>query len=108
MIHDVRSYKSRPTLYVFSLVTLCKSVYIVACHLPRAPSYGGVRTWEEGSQMRGDTIQIAMKLPTSVLNTHLTDYLFPYETNNGVGRDNMYNLYSNVVSNGVTQQYCLL
>ncbi len=28
--------------------------YIVACHLPRAPSYGGVRTWVEGSQMRGD------------------------------------------------------
>ncbi len=29
-------------------------VYIVTCHLPRAPSYGGVRTWVEGSQMRGD------------------------------------------------------
>ena len=28
--------------------------YIVACHLPRAPSYGGVRTWVEGSQMRGN------------------------------------------------------
>ncbi len=28
--------------------------YIVTCHLPRAPSYGGVRTWVEGSQMRGD------------------------------------------------------
>ncbi len=27
--------------------------YIVTCHLPRAPSYGGVRTWVEGSQMRG-------------------------------------------------------
>ena len=25
---------------------------IVACHLPRALSYGGVRTWVEGSQMR--------------------------------------------------------
>ncbi len=24
---------------------------IVACHLPRAPSYAGVRTWVEGSQM---------------------------------------------------------
>ena len=29
-------------------------INIVACHLPRAPSYGGVRTWVEGSQMRGD------------------------------------------------------
>ncbi len=29
-------------------------LYIVACHLPRAPSYGGVRTWVEGSQMRRD------------------------------------------------------
>ncbi len=28
--------------------------YIVSCHLPRAPSYGGVRTWVEGSQIRGD------------------------------------------------------
>ncbi len=28
--------------------------YIVACHLPRAPSYNGVRTWVEGSQMHGD------------------------------------------------------
>ncbi len=27
--------------------------YIVACHLPRVPNYGGVRTWVEGSQMRG-------------------------------------------------------
>ncbi len=26
---------------------------IVACHLPRAPSYGGVRTWVEGSQIHG-------------------------------------------------------
>ena len=23
-------------------------INIVACHLPRAPSYGGVRTWVEG------------------------------------------------------------
>ncbi len=32
------------------------SEYIVACHLPRAPSYGGVRSWvkPEGSQMCGD------------------------------------------------------
>ncbi len=29
-------------------------VYIVACHLPRAPSYCGVRTWVEGSHMRVD------------------------------------------------------
>ena len=28
-------------------------LYIVVCHLPRAPSYGGVRTWVEGSQIRG-------------------------------------------------------
>ena len=28
--------------------------YIVVCHIPRAPSYGGVRTWVEGSQMSGD------------------------------------------------------
>ncbi len=34
--------------------TLQLHVYIVACHLPRAPSYGGVRTWVEGSQMHGD------------------------------------------------------
>ena len=27
---------------------------IVACNLPRAPSYSGVRTWVEGSQMLGD------------------------------------------------------
>ena len=33
-------------------VERAKSLYIVACHLPRAPSYGGVRTWVEGSQMR--------------------------------------------------------
>ncbi len=29
-------------------------IYIVACHLPGAPSYGGVRTWVEGSQTCGD------------------------------------------------------
>ena len=29
------------------------------------------------------------QLPIIVLNTHLTDYLFPYETNERVGRDNM-------------------
>ncbi len=39
---------------------MCKHIfiqYIVACHLPRAPSYDGVRTWAEGSQMceRGGT-----------------------------------------------------
>ena len=28
--------------------------FIVACHLPGAPGYGGVRTWVEGSQTRGD------------------------------------------------------
>ncbi len=32
----------------------CRPLYIVACHLPRAPSYGGVRTWVEGFQMRGN------------------------------------------------------
>ena len=25
--------------------------YTVACHLPRAPSHGGMRTWVEGSQV---------------------------------------------------------
>ena len=29
-------------------------IHIVACHLPGAPSYGVVRTWVEGSQMRGN------------------------------------------------------
>ncbi len=29
-------------------------LHIVACHLPRAPSYSGVRTSVEGSQMLGD------------------------------------------------------
>ncbi len=74
--------------------------YIVACHLPRAPSYGGVRTWVEGFQMREtahwlepptywatlrmtvwhrrlqntNTIQIAIKLPTIMLNIRLTNY----------------------------------
>ena len=34
--------------------------YIVACHLPRAPSYGGMKTWVEGSQMRGDRFTQAL------------------------------------------------
>ena len=33
-------------------VRLKKNIYIVSCHLPRAPGYGGVRTCVEGSQMR--------------------------------------------------------
>ncbi len=37
-----------------------------------------------------NAIQIAIKLPIIVLNTHLTDYLFPYETNERVGRDNIF------------------
>ncbi len=46
--------------YCHDLCPLCPLAYyntfyhIVACHLPRAPSYGGVRTWVEGPQMRGD------------------------------------------------------
>ena len=35
-------------------LSLLDFIYIVACHLHRAPSYSGVRTWVEGSQMRGD------------------------------------------------------
>ncbi len=52
-------------------------IYIVVCHLPRAPSYGGVRTWVEGSQMRRDRALVGdsnLKLPTIMLNTRLTDY----------------------------------
>ncbi len=65
-------------------------LYIVACHLPRAPSYGGVRTWVEGSQMRGyRVLAIAIELPIIALNTRLTDYLFPYKTNERVGHDNI-------------------
>ena len=73
---------------------------IVACHLPGAPSYGGVRTWVEGSQMRGDRALARAsnlpgykeytQLPITVLYTLLTDYLFPYKTNERVGRDNIY------------------
>ena len=37
-----------------------KNLYIVACHLPGAPSYGGVRTWVEGSQMRGDNVEYTL------------------------------------------------
>ena len=52
-----------------------KGEHIVACHLPRAPSYGGARTWVEGSQMRGDrALAGAIKLPTTRLNTRPTNY----------------------------------
>ncbi len=39
------------TMYMYYLNGL---YYIVTCHIPTAPSYGGMRTWVEGSQMRGD------------------------------------------------------
>ena len=47
-----------------------------------------------------NTIQIAIKLPTTVLNTRLTDYLFQYETNERVGRDNIFNTASTDVPRG--------
>ena len=40
--------------YNYRLLKFVAEKYIVACHLPRAPSYGGVMTWVEGSQTCGD------------------------------------------------------
>ena len=63
---------------------------------PGAPSYGGMRTWVEGSQTCGlkpptywATMLKAIKLPTNNTKYTLvyTDY---YSKTNGVGRDNMY------------------
>ncbi len=71
---------------------------IVACHLPRAPSYDGMRTWVEGSKIRvtlrmtvwhrrlqnTNAIPIAIKLPTIILNTRLTiNYWSLWKTNGG-------------------------
>ncbi len=65
--------------------------YIVACHLPRAPSYGDMRTWVEGSQMRGDRTLAGTSnllgykeytqqdLSITTLNTRLTKLAIPEE-----------------------------
>ncbi len=44
-------------LYVHCKNDVFHQVDIVACNLPRAPSYGGVRTWVEGSQMHWNRAQ---------------------------------------------------
>ena len=49
----------------------------ILCHLPRAQSYSGVRTWVEGSQMRGDR---ALAKASNLLG---------YKTHERVGRDNI-------------------
>ena len=68
--------------------------YIVACHLSGAPSYGGVRTWVEGSQTRG-----TIKLSTN--NAECTPYsiLVIIGKLTGVGRDNIHCTHQTVLQN---------
>ncbi len=75
----------------------CLLKHIVACHLPGTPSYGGVRTWVEGSQTRGDPALAEAALRTIKLPTNNAEYT-PYSIlinikANGVGRNNIYLSY---------------
>ena len=71
--------------------------YSVSCHLPRGSKLrwredmGGVlpnaRGLRIGWRLQPTGLQIAIKLPTTMLDTRLTDYWSLYKIT-GVGRDN--------------------